>query len=66
MGAVKSLVMDGEEFAQDHYNLPEADFKQKVKEKYGHVLSIEARSAIDHWFEIQMEMKGFYRDEGPY
>jgi hypothetical protein len=53
-------VFAGEDFAQEHYNIPKADFMQKVKEEFGSVVTLEARAAIAHFNEIQMEMEGVY------
>ena len=55
-------MVDAEKFATDHYNISESEFKVKIKEKYGSILTIEAKSAIDHWFQIQHDLEEFFNE----
>lgn len=55
-------MVDTEKFATDHYNISESEFKVKIKEKYGPILTIEAKSAIDHWFQIQHDLEEFFNE----
>ena len=65
MGAVKAAVMDGEEFACEHYNETREDFVNLASQEFGPA-SIEFYAAVAHFDLIQKEMNGYYQDDCPF
>ena len=61
MGKVKAAVMEGEEFAQEYFNIDRGQLIELVAEKYG-LYSIEGRAALKHYDVIQREMDEY--DQG--
>ena len=56
MGKVGQLVMEAQEFAQDHYNMDRDEF-YKHAAAYQWQYDIQLREAVAHWEEIQTDMK---------
>ena len=61
MGKVKSLVMDGEEFAQENYNVSRDEFI-KLTNKAFRPMSIEARAAVAEYDIIQNDLHTYYAE----
>jgi len=62
MGKVKDAVIEGEQFAQENYNIDRGDMICLVAEKYG-LYSIEGRAALKHFDEIQQEMDEYFNTQ---
>ena len=58
MGKVGQLVMEAQQFAQDHLDVERDEFYKLVSE-YKWAYSIQLREAVAHWEEIQTDMKLF-------
>lgn len=58
MGKVKSAVMDGEEFAQENYNISRNEFCALAFAKFK-PMSIEARAAVESYDMIQGDLKEY-------
>lgn len=59
MGKVKAAVMEGEEFAQDNYNLTRPEFSWAALKRFGgHTLEYQA--AIQHFDVIQKELDVYF------
>lgn len=63
MGAVKSLIMDGEEFAQENYNMGRNEFVAEAW-TFAKGNNIIHRAAIEHYDVIKEEMAEYQLEIG--
>jgi len=58
MSKIKVAIMDGEEFAQENYNISRNEFCALAFAKFK-PMSIQARAAVESYDEIQNDLKAY-------
>jgi ferritin-like metal-binding protein YciE len=62
MGKLKDAVIEAEQFAIEHYNIPRYEFMWELTKKYGSTVGTLSRVSLAHWDEIQHELHTYLKN----